>query len=337
MKKHIKKIVLIHVFILVLVASNMVFSKSRSNGTIDSSISDYELYKNQTNGVLAHYIQLMSGDDMLICEQSLRKYKEGYTKEAWEEMTDMLSHYTNAPTYVAYYLLIEPTTIPFAYYYISSDLKIVNATEGTNFGDPLTAKDETDCQKIWKYFLSIYNTEELSHFKNISFTKRNDYENGVNISPIDDNFDTWMIDISINLLKNPDILFRNVASSLVYYHALRKENLDLSKNTNNNNYTAYNHKYRQDSAINQFYKLYWKRIRLEYDQSSIKDYKKDFISAKAARTCHDDFVESFFNYMIRGVINETENNSIVSQKTNFFDKYDEYKDLANRLRVEFGY
>ena len=223
------------------------------------------------------------------------------------------------------------------YYNINKDLKIINATEGTIYGDPLTSQDEAKCQKIWDYFLSIYNAEELSHFSIISFTKRDDLENGVNISPIYDNFDTWMIDISVNLLKNPDMLYKNVASSLVYYHALRKENLDLSKNANNNNYTAYNHKYRQDSAINQFYKLYWKKIRMEYDQSAIKDYKKDYLSAKASRTCHDDFVESFFNYMIKGVIDETDNNSIVSQKTNFFDKYEEYKLLATRLRVNFGY
>lgn len=322
---------------LILILSSTVFAKSHSNGTIDSSISDEELYKNQTNGVLSHYIQIMNGEDMLICENCLRKYKEGYTEEAWKEMTDMLSHYTDAPAYVAYYLLIEPTTVPYAFYNITKDLKIINATEGTIYGTPLTAQDEANCKKIWNYFLSIYNAEELSHFTIISFSRKDDYENGVNISPIDDDFDNWMIDISVNLLKDPNLLYRNVIASLVCYHALRKENLDLSKNTNNNSYTAYNRKYRQDSAINQFYKLYWKRIRIEYDQSSIKDYKKDYISAKASRTCHDDFVESFFNYMIRGVISESENNSIVSQKTNFFDKYDEYKNLATRLRVKFGY
>ena len=336
MKNIIKKIELIVVFILVLVPTNRLFAKSRSIGTIDSSISNYEIYKNQTNGVLSHYIQLMNGDDMLTCEQCLKKYKEGYTTEAWEEMTQMLSHYTNAPAYVAYYLLIEPTTIPYALFNISPELTIYNATEGTIFGEPITVKDQNNCKKIWKYFLSIYNADELSHFSIISFTKRDDLENGVSISPIDDAFDTWMIDISINLLKDQDLLYKNVAGSLVYYHALRKENLDTS-NTNNNNYVAYNRKYRYDSAINQFYRMYWKKIRIEYDQSSIKDYKKDYISTKASRTCHDDFVESFFNYMKKGVISEGENNSIISQKTNFFDKYDEYRQLAKRLRVNFGY
>lgn len=336
MNNLIKKNTLILVFILVLITSNMVFAKSRSIGTIDSSISDQELYQNQTNGVLLHYIRFMTDEDMITCEQSLRKYKEGYTSEAWDDMTQMLSYYTNSPEYVAYYILIEPTTVPYAMYHITTNLNLYNSSEDDIFGEPITVRDEDNLKRIWNYFLSIYNAEELSHFSIISFTKRIDIENGISISPIDDDFDKWMIDVSVNLLKDPDLLFKTVAGSLVYYHALRKENVDTSNNPNTNNYIAYNKRYKQDSTINQFYRLYWKKIRVEYDQSSIKDYKKDFISAKASRTCHDDFVESFFNYMQKGVISEGENNSVVSQKTNFFDKYNEYKALAIRLRKNFG-
>ena len=337
MNNLIKKIALILVFILILVPSQMAFTKSRSIGTIDRSLSDQELYQNQTNGVLLHYIRLMTDEDMYVCEQSLKKYKEGYTSEAWDEMTQMLSYYTKSPAYVAYYILIEPTAVPYAMYHITTNLNLYNSSEDDIFGEPITMRDEDNLKRIWNYFLSIYNAEELSHFSIISFTKRTDLENGISISPIDDDFDKWMIDVSINLLKNPDLLFKTVAGSLVYYHALRKENLEKSSLPSTNTYMAYNRRYRQDSAINQFYRLYWKKIRIEYDQSSIKDYKKDFISAKASRTCHDDFVESFFNYMQKGVISDDENNSIVSQKTNFFDKYAEYKLLADRLRIVFGF
>lgn len=336
MKNNIKKIKFLMIFILVISSFSMVFAKSRSNGTIDSSLLEDDLYRNQTNGVLAHYIKFMNLDDMLVCEQCLKKYKEGYIEEAWQEMVDMLSHYTKGPQYVAYYMLIEPTTVPYALFSITSDLDILNVTEGTLFGEPLTLADEEKCKKVWKYFLTLYNKDELSNFSVISFTKKTDLENGISISPNENNFSTWMIDISIDLLKDQDLLYKNVASSLVYFHALRKENLDIDTNSNAPAYTAYGRKYKQNSAINQFYKKYWKNIRLEYDQSAIRDYKKDYISEKASRTCHDDFVESFFNYMKKGYIPTDVNNSVVSQKTNFFDEYDEYKLLASRLRAKFG-
>lgn len=341
MKKKFITIFFVLFIIFNIIICKVSFAKTKSNGSINTTNYedfDTDIYAKQTNGVLSHYLSLMTGSDMLKIENCLKMYNEGYSTDAWQDLVSILSNYSQVPEYVAYYILGEPNTVPFANFYIDNELKIKNKTEGTIFGIPLTEKDIDNCERIWTYFLDVYTIDELSNFKIIYFTQKEDYENGISISPMAGDYDNWMIDISINLLKYPDQLYKNVANSLVYFHALNKENLASNQNINVKNlFSAYGHYYREDSPISQFYKRFWKNIRLEYDLSQIKDYQKDFISVKASRTCHDDFVESFYNYMKNGVVSETVSNNLVSQKTNFFDRFEEYRLLAERLKKKFGY
>ena len=128
-----------------------------------------------------------------------------------------------------------------------------------------------------------------------------------------------------------DDLKYNIQIGLAFYHALNMDNVINVGVNNKNTYTLRGLQYAEDSAINKFYKRFWKGRKTEYDVEQSSKYVDHFFNTKASRTCYDDFAISFLQYALKG--KRSTSKTVLSDKLMFFDNLSEYTALAHWIKA----
>jgi hypothetical protein len=154
----------------------------------------------------------------------------------------------------------------------------------------------------------------------------------VSINPIDESFEQWQLTIDKSLIDDVTLLRKNIIYAIAFYKGLNKNNFDLV-NDKKGVYKKYGYNFKSDSAMNLFYKKFWKNRYLEYNAEQISQYQNAFYNRRASRSIHDDFSEAFYQFIINGSV---EIKNTLDQKTNFFENKQEYVNTAERIRKKIG-
>lgn len=184
---------------------------------------------------------------------------------------------------------------------------------------------------LWTEALAIFPDEMLENVSNIVIEENKSRDNLVTISHTKD-FKTWALSFDVLAVADMDDLRDSLIQAVAYYYILNSSQTEPS--ASKNNYTFDGMTYADKSYINIFYKKFWKGRRKEWNVNQKTLYEKDFINEKASRTVYDDMAVSFTEYVKHGIAYRYL--GFRADKQNFFDNYEFFRNLANKLRESIG-
>lgn len=338
MKKPYKNLIKILVLV-VIVSTSTVFANTYEAPNViigPASSEPNAVIIDEKNYTMEELMKTMTYNDSMKMIAYVSEYRKG-TKEVEDLLIELISKYNGSDAKaITGYILQDKHIKLLGGFYIDHNtnnllyVKMQNVTldenpDITNFGNDL-----------WKKMRASIPNDFYDNIDYLYLELNKGYENAISICEINEEAKKWAMYVDISLLAdtNGDELIKNFIYATVYYYILRNDQIDF-ENKKNENYSYWNHYYKDDSYINQFYKKFWKGRFKEINLGQKKQYPNDFFDNKASKTVYDDMAVSFFNYIFKGVIN-VNSSKLYYQKNNFFDNYDIFKALTTFFRVKNG-
>lgn len=329
---------IIFTFLFVNLFATFVFATSheRANIIIGKNSSEGEnIYIEKNNATLDSIISIMSEEDALTAYVYISEYRKGDTSME-KLLIDLIHKYDpNFALNIAQYILVENDTLYLTTYNVRRPSYTIECKPISTIA--LFEKNELDeaAQIFWNKFKSIVPVDFYENVENIHFEKNKNQDNLITICVSSISADRWELSVDISLLdsENESMLYDNIMYATVYYYILKKDQIEQLVKTKGN-YQYAGETYRTDSYINKFYKKFWKGRRSETNSDQYALYKKEFLNRKASRTVYDDMAVSFVNYVKNGYMRRYL--GFRADKTNFFDDYEFFKNLAKSFRTFLG-
>ena len=324
-------------FLLILVMFFVVCNHSFADVVKPNTISKfYDDKKNiyeiegQTNNVLNTITSKMTKEDEVELRKMVVNFFAG-EKDLLNDMIALVGKYSKSPDYLLNYVLFEKSVTPVARYQIINGELNPIADIDQMLISYYKEEDLTKAYYIWDKIKQIWPIEDLQHISYFHLSKNKEEDAKIAISILDPETNTWTLDIDEDLFFYYDDLKYNIQIGLAFYHALNMDNVINVGVNNKNTYTLRGLQYAEDSAINKFYKRFWKGRKTEYDVEQSSKYVDHFFNTKASRTCYDDFAISFLQYALKG--KRSTSKTVLSDKLMFFDNLSEYTALAHWIKA----
>lgn len=335
-QKYFKALLLLSAFVFLFTNSAFATSYEGANIVIGKNSSDKDdVYIEQNNTTLENIVKNMTEEDALTAYVYVSEYRKG-DKEMEDLLVDLLRKYE--PIFalnIAHYILQENYATYLTTYIVKRPTYDI---------EPMPIKAITTVQNneldkvaniFWKRFKEFVPEEFYNDVDCIHIDSNKDPNNLITFCRSSLTLDHYELIVDLSLLNdiNIETLYDYFMYLTVYYFVLNDDQVEQLVETRGN-YKYGGFSYRTDSYINRFYKKFWKGRRFETNTNQYQYYKKEFLNEKASRTVYDDMAVSFVNYVKNGYMRRYL--GFRADKTNFFDDYELFRNLAKTFRSFLG-
>lgn len=319
-------------FVCLCIYPAFATSHEEANVVIGKNSTEADnIFIDKRNETFEKLMKLMSKEDSAKVFVYISEYRKG-NKEVINDLTDLIYKYDKEhAVHIANYILKEQYITYLTSYTVDH---LTHKLVETPISSVATFRNDvmnSAAASFWENFKGVVPEEFSNSIESIHFEKDKDPDNLITICESTTVPGYWdmNVDVSIVDVSNTDKLWDYFMYVTVFYYCLRDDQVEKLVETKGN-YIFKDKTYRTDSYINKFYKKFWKGRRQETNTNQYSLYKKEFLNAKASRTVYDDMAVSFVNYVKNGYMRRYL--GFRADKTNFFDEYEFFRNLANHFR-----
>lgn len=202
----------------------------------------------------------------------------------------------------------------------------------------LNTKDHRIKEKypdIWNEILSIIPYEYFNGFDNLMITSDGEMNNLGYVITNDSIGSRWSISVDPDDTSDKELFYETVIHEYFHYVTLNETQVSYSQEPSIYTYYDYEVVTKLDSYLNLFSMSFWDLLRFE-NQNTVDRYlfylrhKSDFVTSYAATDPAEDICETFISFVMN---DKPDDNSVTSQKINFFYGYPEFVDLREVIKT----
>jgi len=197
---------------------------------------------------------------------------------------------------------------------------------------------------IWNEILSIIPYEYFNGFDNLMITSDGELNNLGYVIANDSMGSRWSMSVDPDDVADKELFYETIIHEYFHYVTLNETQVSYSKNPNIYTYYDYEVVTNLDSYLNVFSMSFWDLLRFE-NQNTVDRYlfylrhESDFVTSYAATDPAEDICETFISFVMT---DKPVDNSVTSQKINFFYEYPELVNLReiiknniDNIRIEY--
>lgn len=293
------------------------------------------VYVDDENFALDSLKKIMNPNDFALATIYVSDYRKG-NKEAENNLRNLISKYNSQNINQIMNYLLQDNKVrllsTFSINHLNNDLifvPMVGLVDSADANTTLLAKT------FWNYVLTLAPRDFVDSINLLHIDLNKDYDNMATLCSSSTDASRWDINVDVRLLdpNNEEEVKKNIIYLMTYFYVLRTDQVEFLS-PKKGNYSYDGRTYKDNSYINDFYRRFWKSRRNEINTNQYSLYKNEFLDTRASRTVYDDMAVSFYNYVTKGVMKRYL--GFRADKTNFFNDYPFFKDLAKKLRINLG-
>lgn len=323
-------------FVCVVNTTAFATSYEQANIVIGPNSTDGDAMRIDTKNYALEALKgVMSAKDFLLAMVYVSDYRKG-DKSVVDSLTTLVSNYNidNAKQIVNY-ILQDGTIELLGSYSVDHTTNTVSFVEMKGLTNGVTTNLDTIANVAWQSIVNFVPKEFSNSITKVHLEYNKDMTTLITMHESSTDASTWELNMDVSLLDagNKDELIKYLIYITTFYYCLRTDQIEFLS-PKKGNYVYQEKSYKDDSYINRFYKKFWKGRRKEVNTVQYDLYKNEFLDEKASRSVYDDMAVSFENYVRKGIMKRYL--GFRADKTNFFDDYPKFRELAKEFRLKLN-
>ena len=310
------------------------YSKDQNMGD-DGHVGQEGITNEYNSKIFDNLKNVLSQTDYSEFSSLVQKHLSSVEKDYSEDMTKILSKYSELDPY----LIIQniSTTSDMLASYNVNNKKIINTPIKCVTPDSITEQDEQKYQNIFKTIFDILPEGAMDNFNRFEVSSDGPDNLLAYVISSDDEGKKWTISVDPTDVGDKENFVDTIIHEYFHFYTLNHNEVSYNSEPTRSTYFDQEIVSKDTSIINAFYNNYWRILNEEnISVESIDTYlfhlrhSKSFVSEYATTNVGEDIAEAFVSFVTKDKFTD---NSIKSQKSNFFYNYPELVKIRDEIRI----